>query len=73
LQRKLLSVMVFAGWLRNCFVALEVLRTFWVLPTTVLPVLPSLRDYLSNSMVCFPVLLFRPDNVSGYAAIRVAR
>jgi hypothetical protein len=27
---------------------LEVLRSFWVLPTTVLPGLPSLRDRLSN-------------------------
>ena len=43
-----LSLMGFAGWLLNRFRALEVLRSFWALPTTVLPVLPSLRDRLSN-------------------------
>jgi len=37
-----------AGWLLIRFGALEVLRTLWALPTTVLPVLPSLRDRLSN-------------------------
>jgi hypothetical protein len=37
------------SWLApNRFLALEVLRTFWGFPTTVLPVLPSLRDRLSN-------------------------
>ena len=46
-----LSLMGFAGWLLNRFVALEVLRSFWASPTTVLPVLPSLRDRLSNRWV----------------------
>jgi hypothetical protein len=30
-----LSLMGFAGWLLNRFVALEVLRSFWALPTPV--------------------------------------
>src|SRR5262245_1294383 len=37
-----------AGWLLIRFGALEVLRTLWALPTTVLPFVPSLRDRLSN-------------------------
>jgi hypothetical protein len=44
------------GWLAPySFHALEVLLPFWVLPTTVQPVLPSLRDRLSNRWC---VLLF---------------
>jgi hypothetical protein len=35
LRRKPLSLMGFAGWLLNRFVALEVLRSLWALPTPV--------------------------------------
>ena len=51
-----LSLMEFAGRLLNRFHALEVLRPLWVLPTTVLPFMPSLRDRLSNrwkDLLCF--------------------
>ena len=57
-----LSLMEFAGRLLNRFCALEVLRTLWAWPTTVLPFVPSLRDCLSNrrkdllSYVAFTVL-----------------
>jgi hypothetical protein len=43
-------------WLLNRFCALEALRTLWVLPTTVLPFMPSLRDRLSNrrkDLLCY--------------------
>ena len=43
-----LSLMECAGWLLIRIGALEVLRTLWALPTTVLPFMPSLRDRLSN-------------------------
>jgi hypothetical protein len=43
-----LSLMECAGRLLNRFRALEVLRTLWALPTTVLPFMPSLRDRSSN-------------------------
>ena len=43
-----LSLMEFAGRLLNRFHALEVLRSLWALPTTVLPFMPSLRDRLSH-------------------------
>lgn len=43
-----LSLMECAGWLLIRSRALEVLRSFWALPTTVLPFVPSLRDRLSN-------------------------
>ena len=43
-----LSLMECAGWLLIRLRALEVLRTFWASPTTVLPFMPSLRDRLSN-------------------------
>ena len=43
-----LSLMECAGWLLIRYRALEVLRSFWALPTTVLPFVPSLRDRLSN-------------------------
>ena len=43
-----LSLMEFAGRLLIRFLALEVLRSFWALPTMVLPFMPSLRDRLSN-------------------------
>ncbi len=49
------------SWLvPNRFVALEVLRPFWVRSTTVLPILPSLRDRLSNRwcvLLCYTSLL----------------
>ena len=51
-----LSLMEFAGRLLNRFCALEVLRTLWALPTTVLPFMPSLRDRLSNrrkDLLCY--------------------
>ena len=51
-----LSLMEFAGRLLNRFCALEVLRTLWALPTTVLPFMPSLRDHLSNrrkDLLCY--------------------
>src|SRR5215470_16035330 len=40
-----------AGWLLDRYSALEVQRTLWALPTTVSPVLPSLRDSLSNRRI----------------------
>ena len=43
-----LSLMECAGRLLIRFRALEVLRSYWALPTTVLPFVPSLRDRLSN-------------------------
>ncbi len=48
MRRALRSLMGFAGWLLYRSEALEVLRKFRVLPTTVLPGLPSLRDCLCN-------------------------
>ena len=46
-----LSLMECAGRLPIAIVALEVLQHFWVWPTTVLPVLPSRRECLSNRWV----------------------
>jgi hypothetical protein len=43
-----LSLMECAGWLLIRSRALKVLRSYWALPTTVLPFVPSLRDRLSN-------------------------
>ena len=51
-----LSLMECAGRLLNRFCALEVLRTLWASPTTVLPFMPSLRDRLSNrrkDLLCY--------------------
>ncbi len=52
-----LSLMGFAGRGPERKRALEVLRPKRALPTTVLPVMPSRRDCLSNLVVCFS--LFR--------------
>ena len=58
-------LMGFADWHLNRYLALWVLQSYRALPTTVLPVLPSLHDCLSNRWFSSPffvvaVLLLLP-------------